>query len=501
MSKFTMAIADDEMNGEHQRITIYKELFEKNFEVVKYASEYGEILTLVDLNVHVYLLDLYYFGEDYELTIFQIIDSIREKKDTPIMLVSSRWTDESGENISILNKLLKYENIIYVFGWNEIKGWDEEDLSSIKSKNTPFINRIKFELDKFYKRTSIRLLDNETIRILQISDLQFGKDSDPYSSFIDYNIPKYLKDTRRLPHLVILTGDVVEKGLKSEFDKAKIWLNSFSEKLWGSECSLSERVIIVPGNHDCDLNHFLGNEYEYEWSNEKIVGSKKRAEQIKDYNDYSFINFASFMEELTDDHSYMKKYNNLFFVNEKFMNWGIRLYLLNTVENITPNELKNIKIDQIKYNYLLRQTSNTNLENKIFNIMIGHNSPSSLGFERDDNKLQNEWMKMTSFIETAGINLYLYGHEHQCRYGVLNDQNSGSNYAKHMLYSLASTPRLGAVNRPNSTFRGFSLIELERNEGIVSNVKILPFIFNGSKIDLKDSNSSAYNTIIYDEEQ
>lgn len=494
MSQYRIAIADDEMFGKQGRQAIYKELFADEFEVVQYASTPEEINEICSLNVHAYILDLYYLGRCQGIQIEDVLERIQNRRRTPIILVSGRWTDEQGENISILNKLKKYNDIVCFFGWDEI---DVNNNEKAKLSKYKIINRIKYELDKFYSRVSNKVSPDETIRILQISDLQFGDGNiDPYSRFAKWDIPTFLNDKKISPHILVITGDISSHGKKSEFETANQWINNFCKLLWNGVEEIHEKLVIVPGNHDVDMNFCLADEYKYVWEKGFVSKAVKKQEQERIYQQFSLFNYAEFMRKLTGDISYIDNYSELFFVNERFLNWGIRFFELNTAQNIAPNN-NDINIQDSAYDKM-RNYITDNENEKIFNIMVGHHSPSSLGFQSDDGQMQDKWGKMFSFIESSKINMYLYGHQHQVSYGILNDNTTGAFFAKKMIYSLASTFCLNPTARPKAADRGFTLIELKRQEGIVYEVVIKPYSLKSVRPEpMWEEEENVFKKILY----
>ncbi|MCB9756580.1 MAG: metallophosphoesterase [Myxococcales bacterium] len=63
------------------------------------------------------------------------------------------------------------------------------------------------------------------------------------------------------PHLLIVSGDLVEIGAPDEYEQAKLWLTSVRESLQDHVAlGLDEpRVLLVPGNHDVDWNQTRGH--------------------------------------------------------------------------------------------------------------------------------------------------------------------------------------------------------------------------------------------------
>jgi 3',5'-cyclic AMP phosphodiesterase CpdA len=79
-----------------------------------------------------------------------------------------------------------------------------------------------------------------SIRVLQVSDLHFGARSGPPEPKIEVAIRELVE--RVDPALVIASGDLTHRGLRSEHEKAAQFLRS-----------LGPPLLVVPGNHDIPL--------------------------------------------------------------------------------------------------------------------------------------------------------------------------------------------------------------------------------------------------------
>ena len=95
---------------------------------------------------------------------------------------------------------------------------------------------------------SSNLGENDPIRILHISDLQFGPELPA-----DFNIESALaagaiRHWDGPPTFIAITGDIAERGLPSEYAAAREWLTKLSVELdrdWSDD-----RFLLIPGNHD-----------------------------------------------------------------------------------------------------------------------------------------------------------------------------------------------------------------------------------------------------------
>lgn len=224
---YRIAIVDDEMDGEIDRKSFYKNLFGKRFDIVKFVSTPEEIAELPKLEVHAYVVDLVYSGIQYKgITFESIISSINEVKRVPIIVVSSKW--ETFKTPSMVGKLCKYNNIVMCLGWDDVSA-----SAGSTSADGFILNQISTEIGKYYKYTDVLKKDDDKITILQLSDIQFGDEKmDPSSVFSKYDIVTYLSDINKKPDIIVITGDIASHGLWSEYLEAYSWLEDFCKNIW-----------------------------------------------------------------------------------------------------------------------------------------------------------------------------------------------------------------------------------------------------------------------------
>lgn len=78
------------------------------------------------------------------------------------------------------------------------------------------------------------------------------------------------------PDIVMISGDIADKGLSAEYEGEEKWLCSFGKKLWGSRPeeelpnSLRKRFVFCPRNHDFDMNVCVANVYQFDWQKKKL---------------------------------------------------------------------------------------------------------------------------------------------------------------------------------------------------------------------------------------
>ncbi len=129
----------------------------------------------------------------------------------------------------------------------------------------------------------------EKFCVLHISDLHFDiAEQFDRSIVLDPLIEKVAQDRSNglIPEIVVVTGDVAATGIEGEYAQAKVFLKRLADTLGLS----SERLFIVPGNHDVDRKKYRKSDVpRYENMrelNEELENSEFRQDLLRGMNDY-----------------------------------------------------------------------------------------------------------------------------------------------------------------------------------------------------------------------
>lgn len=462
MGVFKLLVIDDEVISRrpvYERVLGQSRYFELEF-VENFQNLYKAI---GKFKGHGFILDVCledkWHGADYR----DVIKHIGGK--APIILVSKQWITDDRNLMAILNDIKNVHSIVHFFAWSEFKNAETDNVANA------LISKITRELCLFHNRTMNTVESDETIVILHISDLQFGDTNIDKKSFMAQNsIPRYLYKVGIEPHLLFISGDISFSGKPSEFEKAYTWIKTFCEHL--NFNNNEEKLLLVPGNHDFDMQFCAGDLYKFDFKNLKYV--KRPPKEIQyEHRLYGLLPFRDFAYRITGDLKWLTNQNNLNWVNDIFLNWGIRLFHLNSVSEITPNTPQKAHICEDSLENICTKLLNPGDKKKIFNIVLSHHGPMALGFKQKDQDKRDNWDKVRVFLESVQANLFLYGHEHANDIGQLND--TGGDYSYRMIEVTASTLLLNQNVRKNDKRRGFHVIELYRKNNTVEKVKIRPF--------------------------
>lgn len=464
--RYKLLVIDDELND---RKSAYEKTFSAQFDLS--FCEHHDLETLNkglnDPEIDCIMLDMVLSGKvgvpnkDVFDTLLEVIG--RKK---PIIL-TSRYFDKVASWVNLNRTNLN--DVIYFFGWNEIYNSSLEEIND--SILSSLFLRVKKSLNDYFNHTNSIKNDNENITILHLADMQFGDpnfsgDSDTLSELIIAN--HLVNVAKKKIDFIAITGDVTYSGTPSEFSKASKWIESLCKSIFPEEFrNLSERILLVPGNHDVNLSLNAADYYEYDFrkrkenSNDNELFLKRRNPEISDHNQFRLIPFCEFAYGITKENVWIDRPHELCFANDKFIRWGIRFIHLNTVMELDYLNPSKFSIKEDVLNEFGRRIPKRRED--IFTIYLAHNSPHDLGYvmSSDQNRSVGS---LFGLINAIGGNLFLHGHRHKVErlYDIPYEGNITSKlkYSQTGTISLTSKVRGGSDSR-----RGFSTIEIERENG------------------------------------
>lgn len=470
MAKYSLLIIDDDWDI---RKANYEQLLGDELFVFDYIKSGNEIDTIADKKPHAYLLDMdlskwVTSPIDRKDLFYRATELINDN--APVFLVSSKW---DSEVITWLNGT-KNIKVLHFISWNDDV---ISVLENLKSDGIiPTRLNIKKELDNYYQREWELKKPDDTITILDISDLQFGdRHTDDDSAMLEALLPKFLREKNISIDLLLISGDIASHGYPEEFAEAKKWIEDLCSGVFGNG-NFRSRILLIPGNHDVNLKLDATDGYDYDFDRRSL---KPRATPEHQHHVYGLVPFRQFAYELTGNINWITDKNDLFLFDDRFLQWGIRLYLLNTVceqDYLSPEK----KSTPLKYLNILRNAPS--IKDPIYKIILSHHGPNHLGYSLDSST--KSWKEVRNFIEAVEGDLFLYGHVHKSQTFTLPEKGK---FAKKIKFHMAPTLTLSEEARTEGARRGFSVIELKRQNGIVTKPKIKKFEIDGPKcIEVKD---------------
>lgn len=463
MLKYKILIIDDDW--ESRRIGFETVLGEDyfDFDYVKNASP-SELERIRLTKAHAIILDVNldkWAGHAKSDLFTEIVKLILLR--SPVFLISNNWNQE---NIQWVNNVKDLINIRYYLSWDN----DIQTILNIQKdySYSGIRENLKRELDEFHAKESLAIDENETVKILQISDLQFGDNGfDEDSSLLEHVIPAYLhaKGISNI-NLIIVAGDIVYSGLPSEYETASHWFEKFCPELLGP--NYKSRLLLIPGNHDVNLRLNAADIYKFDFKTRKLIDLIDSI--TNEHHAYGLTPYKEFAFELTGNQTYINNKNHLCFVNDRFVNWGLRFYHLNSV---AEQNYTNPDKASIPEKYLSNLLHAPEIPKDTYKILLSHHDPQSFGYDAMG-VWKPEWHTLSKFIQAAHIHMYLHGHRHQFKTYAFQDEGKG---LEDVRLHMTGTMSLRASHRIADSKRGFSIIELPRINGVVQikDVKITDY--------------------------
>lgn len=495
--KYKVLIIDDGYSG---RDEVYSCFFEKNYEEQSGSPCFKTYFldnpksmeeNIRKINADAILIDavldaeLGWEGVKFEM----VLDKIKAAYNNsipPIFLISAKWDVELIGTVNnafaeSLPNVLPKKYYTYSSISNKVAEANLRDVTKKKSNCDGLIkerNKIHKIIAKHYGRTDKKLYKKDEINILHISDLQYG-DPKTTNNFIGLfeNIQlSLLENDIDNIDLVVISGDVAMSGKEEEYEKAK-QIRSLFKKLWPNEDSqYSDRVILAPGNHDFDINFCLLNYFSAKnISKKREIDLLNLIKELLDnkpipsfpYNKYGTIAFKRFCYDITHNDVYINN-ENMNFIIDDFLDWGIRFIVLNSVSNININETNRVEFFKEEISEIVQKANECPYGNEIFNIVVSHHTEL---FLEEVNAENNPIQVFNQLKNSLKCKLFLGGHRH------INDNKDGKT-SNNEKYTVIEAGTLRIDEKADEHQRGFNVLKLINVDGCINQVVELQFVFN-----------------------
>lgn len=481
MAKYKLLVIDDEVSIREKP---YREVLEKfgKFDVDFVWTSSDLDTKITSANAAGYIVDVRL--DNWGLRLEEVIDKIGTKG--PVILVSNRWLKQSESDlVSIIRKAVN-SPVRHFFAWNEF--YDEAGKLVNPDVAHTTVWKIKSELNRFYHRSDLSLRESDTVNILHISDTQFGDPNNDGATFLlDCAIGKFLRREGIDLHFLVVTGDISFSGRPSEYDSALTWFKGFTSELWPNrEQEMRERIFIVPGNHDVNLRFLASEQYEYSLHTKELVPISADTCAMRLNNSrYGLTPFSAFAYELTGDIRWLTYENQLCWISDRFLPLGLRFYQINTVAEVNAGDPQKCSIPKVTMDKLAKQSQSYPEKGlPVFNIFVSHHGPPS----KDLNGFGN-WDEVKNFLDMSNADLLIRGHGHRWEGRTL--QEEGSIY--DTVDIMAPTTHISGRTRPQDERRGFNLIHLKRERGLVKFIQSKPHEIKGATITPRYTSRSEWN--------
>ena len=271
-----------------------------------------------------------------------------------------------------------------------------------------------------------RQLDGtDDIRILHISDPQFG---DPQlNEALRFNeeviaaaLHQKLSDTPRsdgsLVDFIVLSGDITYSGQKSEFAKARAWIeDSLVTQIFPSMSRVAalERLYMCPGNHDVNLRVMALSSlrYNFKWPSDKSDSIlKPYAGEESSYRHEGLRNYYDFLCAIDREAAKtVHPESAMNWVSDRFLSSGIQFILLNTASSIDCSEPDAAAIDEDEFSTMKQHIRDVRSNADMVTICVGHHPLRALG---DGQKSVKNAGAIVTALGAKGVRAYLHGHAH-----------------------------------------------------------------------------------------
>lgn len=454
MADFRIMIIDDDPTRKEK----YEAVLKANYELI-FITKASDIIQIDSERVHAYLVDVILDDWDNELpqdatekSLSYILGKIKQQcSECPVFLISNLHQQNSGQYDQSISELFrpafKY-HINHFFAWSEFS----ESKQSV-------IGTIDLQLRKHFSRSALFVKPDDPVIILHLSDLQFGDPETSDSAFLsEKTIAKELRKQELIPDIVVFSGDISYRSHSEEYERAHNWILDLFKAFSPNGTFQGDRALLVPGNHDVNIQLGLSGLLGYNFKTDK---PNMKGKDFKDYSEYGFVPFMKFAARLTENQRWSYFDNKLNLVLDNFLHLGLRFYLLNSCSEFEQSEINRAGVDESSMTNLSTHTVIKEPEH-VFSIAVSHHGPSWQYQPRKEKSIEN-WPKVAKFLENVDCGLYLHGHVHACDARLYGAGNS----IKNMLLVKAGTPHLKPGSREEDEPRGFNIIKLIRNNGLV----------------------------------
>lgn len=403
------------------------------FEVI-YPQPFENLETYFRNNkADAYFLDVLYEENNSSWNLQTIVSKVRiYNADAPIFVYSEDWRSMPiiEEVTNAFKVAMPGKTPAYFYDYNTIIAWKRSVFDSGSTTHLSNIVEerrfIKDTIAKAYGKTSKEpFMKNEKIAILHISDLQYGD-----GNTTDYTVDLWNEVYRKCRELekaseisgidiLLISGDISMHGKASELKEAEEDLMKLFEKLWPDEYQSQEyrdRLILVPGNHDYDLNYCIMDylsaksddssgirKIDFEAAIESL--QDKNRKKREDYHKMGLNAYRDFAYRLTGNPVFYEV-ANLNFIERRFSDWNLRFICLNSCDGICADHTNGVKLNRREIEAIVQ-----NDEEECYTIAVSHHTPliANQLIEEERNEFQ---MLYTSIIRSCHVKAWLGGHRH-----------------------------------------------------------------------------------------
>lgn len=454
--------SDHEASRYQKYIRLEQEKYEgRQFNLV-FAKNGDNARALLRDNYDLVLLDvrLSKWGDDGQGTLFQQLFELADARFT-VALVSSNWDTTS---MQLVRGFLSAKPLVQLPLFFTFRDFENSAFAAIA---TQIVTHIRHQRRLY----ALNLQPNEPLRLLHLSDLHFGSDAvkdtlagEPNIALLHDKIvgewPERIGKGSAGPDLIIVTGDIGNKGDPRDYEDALDWLRKFA-MLFGWSLP-SPRILVVPGNHDFSIPLAAAQLISLNKQKSVVLSrTAKGREQLSTYAMQPFSDFAAKASTIWQSRGNAAVRS---WIEVGFAEYGVIFSGINTSRTTSSKcwPLRHVEVDDIhEVNVAAKACAESLYADGLFHVMLSHHSLvkySGVSEEIENADKCSEHL----FNNRLAPKLLLHGHQHG-RWGALPMGND-------FMLIAGPTPTVRPEGRPTDSLRGLNLVTLERSEGRVTSV-------------------------------
>ncbi len=468
MSRYRLAIADDDLVSTR---STYEHLFENapDFKDRDYIATVNDFRAAPLERYDALLLDVNLDG--WEISLGDAVSIVKGR--CPVVLVSQYMGEKNiHDNIRNVMALAKTTHFVQLLILNDLAcaGWEKRVFATLQ--------QLRLAIAQHQRQGALDLGGNESIHILHLSDPQYGDaGQDSWACLAESEVANYVRD-RLEPRIdfVAVTGDITFSGKPSQFKTAEERLGFLLTCFFPNRDDWRERLLLVPGNHDVDIELTAADLLRYQFSNRGLK-QRKSNDVTREHQRYGLQPFRDFAGRLTGDPAWQAQ-DGLCWYSDSFRHLGLRFFMLNSVGALDYSSPASAEWPEGAMRGLSQAVFATD---RLFGLALSHHGPAEVGApEPKDGHVEaiSNWPVASKTIQECKIHLLLHGHGHTRLAEKLmlgsacTHAPEGRLRSDEVIRVMAPTTHLGEKKRPDKSYRGFNLITLKRSQSVVTRVSV-----------------------------
>lgn len=325
---------------------------------------------------------------------------------------------------------------------------------------------------------------NDEVCLLHLTDLHFGSAATDLTLAGEVNVSLLADAIKREcgqpPDLILITGDVTHTGHPREYALAATWIKQLIECFGDS--MPSERIFIVPGNHDFSVPLATAQSITVAME----AGTKTRAFSTTPdlaLNTAAQMPYLNFWEQICAIKSTSYSRTNCTWLNQTYGQDGFLFSGINTsasvgvdgwpIREILDQDMHFITTGSRKFVAARLKDASPPLH-----IQLSHHSPIRYSVREpihNDERFEELFLNQANGVRP---DIIFHGHEHARRAVIADD-------ARILIFA-GPTPSQPEKSRPRDVARGFAVVKIRRQEGVVGSVELVDYSYRA-----KDAHGSS----------